>query len=1042
LPERVLGPGDVRRFLKEAQAAARLDHPHIVRVYDAGELGPFGYYIASEYCAGPNLRRWLKGQNEPVPGRLAASWLANLADAVQHAHDRGILHRDIKPDNVILTGASGPDEFIPRLTDFGLAKLLEEPGDETRSGARMGTPHYMAPEQAAGLKSEVGPATDVYGLGATLYELLTGRQAFRGENDVGTLRLVLEGEPVAPRTLRPGLPRDLETICLKCLRKVPARRYTAAAGLRADLERFLAGQPIEGRPPSTWERARALARRRPGYAALLALAVIVALATVGGVATWTSWLQWHNRLLEAEVARADRQTREAETQRQVAQERLLLAERHHRSESLRRAREALDARQTDLAQDILHDIEPQASSRLRDFAWHYLWRQANRELARLWIHEGPIATSTLSLDGSTLASRDTRGTLLIASLPTGVGEPARRRIQSPGCNSDSDVVWLSPDGRLVATLEDVPASPGLDVFDAGAGTHLARLDLKRGEAVGSLILDAVASRLAFVRNGPDGSRSLMIWRFSSSSGRADPLDRPLGGPGALAELSRDGRLLAVGRAGRILLQNPWTGEPRAQLEGEGLSPTAVATFSSDGSSFAAAFRGNQARLWETGSGRELARFSGGAEVAKLDLGPTGSKLAILDSAGQVSLVDRSTGKGMALFPDLPPRQARFHIASFSPNQRLLAFSYFADPGGPEPLQVWDVDSGRRCAIHPGRHNLQNVVFLPDGRRLVFSNDRLLSVWGLDPPTSPNTLTGHAAEAWAAAFSPDGKILATASDDTGERQTIKLWDPAAGKQLAGWKAHTATVSALAFSPDGNLLASTSLDAGAERNPNLILWDLATRRQVATLRGHTDRVRAVAFSPDGQTLASGGNDNSVRLWNVSRRNERAILTGHANKVGSLAFSPDGHALASAAIDGTVRIWDVATAMPLRILKDESPAARVAWAADGSRVASASEGGVIKLWDPVDGRLIRTIHGDAKEFRSLAFTPDSQSIAAAGKGQVIRFWDVATGQQVLSLEGHQAPVNALAFSPDGSMLASCSHDGAVRLWHASPIDPLAKP
>ena len=341
LPERVLGSGDVRRFLKEAMAAARLDHPHVVRVYDAGELGPLGYFIASEYCAGPNLRLWLKSQNEPVPARRAAQWLSDLADAVQHAHDRGILHRDVKPENVMLSCASGSDELIPRLTDFGLAKLLEEPGDETKSGARMGTPHYMAPEQAAGLKNEIGPASDVYGLGATLYEVLTGRPPFRGENDAGTLRLVLEADPVAPRTLRPGLPRDLETICLKCLRKEPAGRYNSAARLRADLERFLAGQPIEGRPASTWDRMRILARRRPAYAALLALISIMSLGTIGGVATYTNWLHWHNRLLKTEVARADRQTLEAEKQARIAKEQAALAEEHLRAESLRRAQQAL-----------------------------------------------------------------------------------------------------------------------------------------------------------------------------------------------------------------------------------------------------------------------------------------------------------------------------------------------------------------------------------------------------------------------------------------------------------------------------------------------------------------------------------------------------------------------------------------------------------------------------------------------------------------------------------------------------------------------------
>ena len=196
LPERILSTADVHRFLREAQSAARLDHPNIVRVFDAGELGPFGYFIASEFCAGPSLRRWLGTQTGPVAPRLAARLVEALAGAVQHAHERGILHRDIKPDNIILAGGPEPEELVPRLTDFGLAKLVEDNGNETRSEAKLGTPHYMAPEQAAGRRREVGPATDIYALGVTLYEVLTGRVPFRGETDAETMRLLLDSEPV------------------------------------------------------------------------------------------------------------------------------------------------------------------------------------------------------------------------------------------------------------------------------------------------------------------------------------------------------------------------------------------------------------------------------------------------------------------------------------------------------------------------------------------------------------------------------------------------------------------------------------------------------------------------------------------------------------------------------------------------------------------------------------------------------------------------------------------------------------------------------
>ncbi len=1040
LPERVLGPGDVRRFLKEAQAAARLDHPHIVRVHDAGELGPLGYYIASEYCAGPNLRRWLQGQNEPVPGRLAARWLADLADAVQHAHDRGILHRDIKPDNVMLAGASGPHEFIPRLTDFGLAKLLEEPGDETRSGARMGTPHYMAPEQAAGLKSEIGPATDVYGLGATLYELLTGRPPFRGENDAGTLRLVLDEEPVAPRTLRQGLPRDLETICQKSLRKEPARRYTTAAGLRADLMRFLAGKPIAGRPPSRWERARGLARRRPGYAALLTLAAITVLGTIGGVATWTNWLQWHNRLLKAAVARADEQTREAETQRQIAQEQAALAEGHLHAERLRRAHQALEAHQVELAQDILHDDQPGPHEvDHRGFGWRYLWRQATRDVRQLWGHQGRLLGSAVSPDGRSLATVDLAGNVLIWGPAEGASLDRPSAAFSTSY-SPINTTQFSQDGRyLAAGLTRFPGRrQGIDVFDRSQGRCLVHVELHAGEGIFNLAFDDRRQVLVITQHEPAGY-TLRFHDLTNPS--ATPPARFLGTPTIAAFLSPDARIVGVQQQGGIVLSDRETGQVLVHLADPPAQPLGLVEFSTDGR-FVAALSEHEIMVWELERGRRIGRHAveGGCDFFALS--SHGRYIGWGEENGRLATLETASGRVREIHAASTKQKLRGHGLSFSSDERLLAVTTDGAPGGPSVPVVWDLERGRKTSKFPGRNDGGSAIFLPGGHDVLVTSPSGPRIWRLEPPAEPAALGGHAVEAWAVAFSPDGKVLATGSDDTGERQTIKLWDPASSKPLAGWKGQTATVATLAFSPDGQILASGSLDSGQPGNPNLVLWDGGSHARLAILAGHAGGVRAVAFSPDGRWLASASDDGTARLWDVATRTTRAVLTGHTLRVNALAFSPDGRWLATGSCDATVRLWHVDTGQTGAILQDVGNVNAVAFAPEGLMLASASDNGEIRLWNPATGNHLRTIRGEAGGLRCLIFTPDGRAIAAAGKGQTIHLWDIATDQEILGLDGHKAAINALAFSPDGSMLASCSHDGAVRLWHASPTDSPAKP
>ncbi len=254
-------------------AAAGLDHPNIVPVYEAGEEGSV-CFIASAYCPGMTLAAWLRRRSGPVPFRVAAALLATLADAVDHAHRRGVLHRDLKPSNVMLEmpaagvveSASDGSKLVPRITDFGLAKLVDaEPGaaGATQSGVIVGSPSYMAPEQAEGHAGAVGPGADIYSLGVILYEVLTGRPPFQEDSALETLVLVRTQDPLSPSRLRPRLPRDLETICLKCLRRQPQARYPTARALADDLRRFLAAEPIRARPTPAWERAIKWVRRHP-----------------------------------------------------------------------------------------------------------------------------------------------------------------------------------------------------------------------------------------------------------------------------------------------------------------------------------------------------------------------------------------------------------------------------------------------------------------------------------------------------------------------------------------------------------------------------------------------------------------------------------------------------------------------------------------------------------------------------------------------------------------------------------------------------------
>jgi hypothetical protein len=348
------------RFRTEAEAVARLQHPNVIQIYEVGEQQGRPYFVL-ELVEGGTLAQHLAGTPQPV--RESAALMETLARAMHAAHQRGIVHRDLKPANILLQipntkcpisnvqppmpygGTAPPGTLvighwalgIPKIADFGLAKFLDGGAGQSTTGAPVGTPSYMAPEQARGQKSSIGPATDVYALGAVLYELLTGRPPFRAETALSTLEQVCALDPVPPTRFQPKVPRDLETICLKCLEKEPHRRYATAEELADDLRRFRDGEPVRARPAPVWERGLKWAKRRPALAALLGVSGVAALAVLGMVLVANARLQQQRDLAEEK-----RQESQAQRQRALAH--------------LRKARQAVDQMLTRVGQDRLAPV--------------------------------------------------------------------------------------------------------------------------------------------------------------------------------------------------------------------------------------------------------------------------------------------------------------------------------------------------------------------------------------------------------------------------------------------------------------------------------------------------------------------------------------------------------------------------------------------------------------------------------------------------------------------------------------------------------------
>jgi WD40 repeat protein/tetratricopeptide (TPR) repeat protein len=1003
-------PEESVRFLAEAEAAGRIRHPNALQIYSVGDHDGRPY-LELEFADGGSLADRLDGA--PWPGRRAAAMVEPLARAVGEAHRLGIIHRDIKPGNVLLTA-----DGTPKVADFGLARSIAEGSGLTATDSILGSPSYMAPEQAAGRTREAGPPADVYSLGAILYELLTGRPPFRGASMLDTLEQVKTAEPVPPGRLVPATPRDLETIALKCLQKDPARRYPSAAELADDVGRFLRGEPIAARPVGAAERAWRWCRRHPdvaGLSAACALAVVVGFALV--VWQWRTAEGHRARavLAEGQMARerdaAVTARRDADAARDdslrlsaglTLDKALALADRGDQGAAVHWMVEALRVSPAGEADA--------ASRRLirRDLA---AWSGRIHAPRLILAHDDHVTGVAFSPDGRTLATGSRDGTARLWDAATGTLRLPPIRSIGPKISA----VAFGPDGRTLHVVGgEGPGAGFYQRFDAETGRPSGPAErFESGPEVNAMVWNC--------RCSPDGRT---LWIQAARFGYL-PRDAATGAPRPL--LAGLGRVLAApfplpdGRT-LVLCEPP----------GQGPGPLA--------------FR-------DVATGRPVGELRvAPGEGGEFGLSPDGRVAFILtdrDEGGRtVQMRELATGR-----PIGPPLRspARSDMLASRPDGRVVAFG-----GQDGSVRFWDARTGRDLGAplrHQGR--IRAIAFGPDGRTLLTaSEDATARVWDLgefgpagwgDELAVAAPAVGHSTNTRTVAVDARGARVLLADHGAG---LARLIDAATGRPIGPPLRHPRNeIGAAAFSPDGSIAATACADKDSLAT-SLHLWDTASGRPIGPPLPHPNhvRLRALAFSPDGRTLAAGDYTGGVTLWDVAAgRPLRRLLQEEI--VISVAFSPDGRTLAAGTADGRrhgpqARLWDVATGRPVG-----RPMGHTAWVEwvgfrpDGKALLTKS-GYSDRLWDAGSGEPMGEAQAALSARFVAAFAPDGRSFLCLDDTRTLRLRDAGTARAVGPAIANPARVTTAAFSPDSTTAVIGLEDGRVRLWDLATARPIGPP